>query len=195
MAAQWALSLLLAGGAVFRVVAHVRGVEVSQRLDTHILEFRAEGSFAAPPEAVRAELLNYDDTTALAKEVSENRVLARGDHFVDVYQRLKLPIVSDRDYTLHVTWGESAGVLWLRIVNVNDRGPPPRPGVVRVPLHEGTWQLARAADGTTRARYSMRIDLGGALPPWLARDRAADSLPDFFERVRQQLQRGRGGLP
>ena len=183
-----ALALLLAAGAVFRVVANEHGIEVSQRLDTHLIEFRADGNIDAPPERVRALMLDYGRAQALSKEVAECRVLRRGDHFIDVYQRLSLPVVDDRDYTLHVTWGEEGDVLWLRFDAANELGPAPRAGVVRVPLHHGSWRFAPGPNGSTQAHYEIRMDLGGSLPAFMARKGAGDSIPAFFEGLRRELR-------
>ncbi len=119
--------------------------------------------------------------------MSESTVLRRDAHDLDVYQRLKLPIVADRDYTLHVSWREDPRGISVRFALANDRGPPEKSGVVRVPVHEGSWRLERTPDGHTRAHYEVRMDMGGSLPAGMARHRAAMNVPDFFEALRHRL--------
>src|SRR5579862_8411803 len=94
------------------------------------------------------------------KHLKVNRILARGDGFLDVYQRLDLPVIDDRDFTLHVTWGDDAGVGWMRFATANERGPAPHAGVVRVSQHEGSWRLEPLEGGAaTHAVYRFYLDL------------------------------------
>jgi hypothetical protein len=182
------LTWALLCAAQFAFVTDKAGVRVSRRTDTRAIELVAEGEIAAPPDEVRGVLLDYAHHPGWVRGLKESRVLQRGDHFVDVYQRLDLPVIDDRDFTLHVTWQDVGPVRWLRFVQANDRGPPPQRGAVRVALHEGSWQLEPTDGGrATRATYHLRLDLAGSLPGWMARGRAAEDLPAFFEALRRQL--------
>ena len=172
----------------FAFVTDAHGVRVSQRTDTRLIDFVADGKFDAPPERVLAVMLDYEHSTEWQKNLGESRVLDRSLNALDVYQRLKLPVIADRDYTLHVTWGEDDQGIWVRFALANERGPALQKGVVRVPLHEGSWRLARSIDGRdTVAHYEVRMDLGGSVPSGMARHRAAANVPDFFEALRHRL--------
>ncbi len=169
-------------------IARGHGVVVFQREGASVIDLIAEGDFAAPPERVLQVLLDYEHHPSYIRGVAESRVLTRAASEVVVYQRLDLPVISDRDVTLHVTWGGEAGVLWLRFAAANERGPAKRDGVVRIPLDEGGWILTPTDGGrTTHARYSLKLDLAGSLPKFLGRGRAGSDLPDMFETFRRQL--------
>ena len=60
---------------------------------------------------------------------------------------------------------------------------------MRVPLHEGSWHL-EAVDGgrRTHAVYRFRMELGGSLPMWMARGRAAKDVPALFDAIRDQTR-------
>jgi hypothetical protein len=171
----------------FEPVAVERGISIYRRPGAIGIELAAEGDFAAPPERVQAVLIDYAHHTRWVAHLAESRVLDSGPDWLDVYQRLSLPIISDRDYTLHVTWGRDGEALWLRFA-ATERGPAPRSGVVRVRVHEGSWRLLPRDGGrATHAIYRFHLDLAGSLPGWMGRGRARQDVPALFEGVARQL--------
>jgi hypothetical protein len=119
-----------------------------------------------------------------------SQVLDKTDGALDVYQRLHLPMLDDRDYTMHVTWTRAGDGRQIRFRTINDRCPgPPDKGVVRLAVHEGSWELHPASGGQrTHAVYRFRMELGGHLPMWMARGRAAKDVPALFEAIRNQVK-------
>jgi hypothetical protein len=171
----------------FVLVGQERGVAVYRHDRRDGFELAADGVLAAPPDQVMRVLTDYANHPRWGKGITESRILASAPGALDVYQRLDLPLLDDRDYTLHVTWGADGDARWIRFATANDRGPPPVRGVVRVAVHEGSWRLEPVAGGT-RAWYRFHLDLAGSLPAWMGRGRAGKTLFDFFERLRDQLQ-------
>lgn len=179
-------SALAGEGFVF--VTEEKGIRIYRRDRRSGLEFATEATIAAAPERVRRVLIDYPNHAKWQKRLKDNRVLARGDGFLDVYQRMKLPVLDDRDYTLHVTWGDDGGVLWTRFVTANDRGPGPVPGVVRITQHEGAFRLEPAQGGkATRAVHRFSIDVNGPFPAWMAQGQATSNIVEFFEGITGQL--------
>ncbi len=183
--------LLLAGtlqSEGFYPIEERQGIKVFRRDAGRGIELGAEGNFPAPPERVLAVLLDYPNHTHWVRGLKESRVVGRGDHWLDVYQRLDLPVIDDRDFTLHVTWGEHDGVTWLRFHAANERGPEPQKGAVRVPLHDGEWQLEPIDGGKgTHAVYHFHLDLAGSFPAWMGRGKAGKDMPNLFENIKKQL--------
>jgi hypothetical protein len=174
----------------FELIAVTDGVRVYRREKRAGLEFAAEGLIPAAPARVRRVLTDYPSHGRWQKHLRENRVLASTADSVDVYQRMDLPLLDDRDYTLHVTWGDDGSVLWTRFVTANDRGPGPVRGVVRVSQHEGAFRLEPAENGrSTLAVYRFHIDLGGSLPMWMAKGQASKDIPAYFAGITRQLPR------
>lgn len=184
------LLAVIAGPADYTLVGGRAGVAVYRQLGSPIIDLRAEGDFEAPPAEVAAILLDYPHAKDLSPHVVQSRVLRQGANDLDVYQRLHLPVVSDRDFTLHVAQGRRAATRWVRFFVDNQVGPPAQPGVVRVTLLNGGWDLTATADGrATHAVYRVQIDLAGTIPRWMVSDGAARDLPVLFEGVRRQLRR------
>jgi uncharacterized protein YndB with AHSA1/START domain len=165
------------------------GVDVYRR-GGHAIDLAAEGEIDAPPEVVLKVLTDYGSHPKWVHGLAVSRVLDKRDGELDVYQRLHLPMLDDRDYAMHVTWKGSGNEREIHFATTNDKCPaPPDKGVVRVPLHEGSWHL-EAVDGGrhTHAVYRFRMELGGSLPMWMARGRAAKDVPALFESIRSQTK-------
>jgi hypothetical protein len=182
-------SLMTLTNQGFERVAHDHGVTVFRREGVKEINLTAEGDISAPPERVRQVLLDYSHHPQWVRHLAESKVILGDGQHILVYQRLDLPILDDRDFTLSVTWGQEGDVLWTKFATANDKGPAPRQKVVRVPLHEGGWELTPIDGGQrTRARYHFRLDLGGSLPGWMGRSRAGKDVPALFEALRKQAQ-------
>lgn len=108
-----------------------------------------------------------------------------------VYQRLGLPILDDRDYTLQITWGAEDRILWMRFAVASALGPKPVSGVVHVTAHAGGWRLEPEGGNGTRAVYRFHFDAAGSVPSWLGKDQAKDDIVDFFERLERELPKYR----
>jgi hypothetical protein len=171
----------------FVLVADTQGVRVWRRGAGHEIELAAEGDLPAPPEQVLRVLADYAHHPRWVHQLAESRLLSRTERGLDVYQRLHLPVVEDRDFTLHVAWGVDGQTRWLRFATANDRGPPPVARVVRLAVHEGSWTLAPTGVGHTHATYHVRIDLSGSLPAWLVRGRMAHDVPGLFRAIGKEL--------
>jgi hypothetical protein len=175
-------------GEGFLLIGEDKGVKVYRREKRPGIELAAEGKIPGSPERGRRVLTDYPSHQRWQKHLKENRVLARGDGFLDVYQRLGLPVLDDRDFTLHVTWGNDAAIFWMRFAIANERGPAPVRGVVRVTEQSGGWRLEPADGGAaTQAVYRCHIDLAGSFPSWMGKGQATSDLPELFASITKQL--------
>ena len=182
-----ALPLLWGSPPGFKHLGGKNGVEVYRLTSSPVIDLFAEGDIEAPPAVVRDVLLDYDNAAKVTDNIGESRVLHRTDRDATVYQRLKLPVVSDRDFTIHATWGQRGQALTVQYHVDNSLGPAPRGGVVRVSLQQGAWALEPIRDGmATHARYHVQIDMAGSIPKWMVSGGSAKSLPKLFDGVRRQ---------
>jgi len=173
-------------GVGFEKIAYKYGVTVYKHKTSDNIRVAAEGTIAAPPDLVRAVLLDYASQKGNIARVSESVVLKNGPGWIVVYQHLNLPIISDRDFTLYVTWGAEGENQWIVYRTANSLGYEERDGIVRVPFHHGSWQLVPLAGGkATRLRFQAQLDLAGWLPKWLARSNAGKEVPDLFASIRK----------
>jgi len=164
-------------------------VSVYRKRGAQMIELAAEGHFRASAAGVRAVLLDYGSHAGYVKGVAESRVISRGPgQTMLVYQRLRVPLLSDRDYTLVVDWGQSGSTLWTRFGVDNRRGPGPRSGLVRIYIHEGGWMVGPSRSGGCDARYLLRLDLGGSIPRWLARSGAGREIPGLFDGIARRAR-------
>lgn len=171
----------------FEHLDHDQGIDVFQLVDSDIINIAGEGRIAAPPEKVRQTLLDYNRHPDQLASVSVSRILSRTQDQMLVYQRLDLPMISDRDFNLRVRWGTDGELRWIHY-RASQHGIGPRPGVVRVHHHRGSWQLLPILDGrATRARYQSSIDLAGLLPRWMARSSVGDEVPELFVAIRKMV--------
>jgi uncharacterized protein YndB with AHSA1/START domain len=171
-------------------VGEKHGVEVYRR-EAHGIDLAAEGDIDAPPDVVLRVLTDYASHPKWVHGLTVSRVLDKHDGALDVYQRLHLPMLDDRDFAMHVTWNKTSGDgREIHFATTNDKCPaPPDKGVVRVPLHEGSWTLQPLDGGQrTHAVYRFKMELGGSLPMWMARGRAAKDVPALFDAIRGQTK-------
>lgn len=182
-----ALPLLVVAPRGFKHVGGRNGIEVFRNMASPVIDLYAEGNIAAPPSVVLDVLLDYPNASKVTDNVAESRVLGRRDHEITVYQRLDLPVIEDRDFTLRATWGRRGDVLTMQYAVDNARGPAPRHKVVRLSTLQGTWELQPIDGGAaTHARYRVQIDLAGKVPKWMVSGGAAKNLPKVFEGLRRQ---------
>jgi hypothetical protein len=172
----------------FVAVGQRDGVTVYERDKLPGFELAAEGDIPAAPDRILRVLLDYPAHRTWEERLVECTVLGKGEGWLDVYERLGLPIIQDRDYTLHVTWGDDHGVLWTKFATANQKGPAPVDGVVRVHAHQGGWRLAPAADGTsTHAFYRFHLDLDSSMTSTMGTGQAENDLVQLFATIRSQL--------
>jgi hypothetical protein len=168
----------------FEQIAKTRGVVVYKNDSADVIWIGAVGIIHAPPEKVYQALLEYDRQAGKIGRVSEATVLSHEQNSLFVYERLKMPVISDRDFVLRVTHGQDLTRRWIHYEAVIDHGPGPRPGIVRVTRNNGAWDLVPTQDGNaTIARCEFRIHLGGRLPLWLARSRAGSEIPQLYSEI------------
>jgi hypothetical protein len=174
----------------FKLLGEEKGVRIHRREQRPGIELAGEGEIPGSPDRARRVLLDYGKHPSWNKHLKESRVLAKGDGWLDVYQRLDLPVLDDRDYTLHVVWGAEGDVLWMRFETANERGPAPVRGVVRITAHSGSWRFDRAPGGkATRAVYRFHMDLAGSFPSFLGKGQAQSDVANLFVEVGKQLPR------
>lgn len=174
----------------FEQIASKDGVTVYKHRTSDIIRLAADARVNAPPEVVGDALLDYRGQIGVIKRLTESRVLGQGKGWLRVYQRLNLPVIDDRDYTLDVRWWREKEVLVIHFKTTTSGAPAEQSGVVRVPYHEGSWQL-RPLDGgrATQARFMTTIDMGGLLPKWLARSGSGKEVPKVLASVNTMVER------
>lgn len=168
----------------FEAIGTRDGVTVYKHRTARDIRLVAEAVLPVAPERVQDVLLDYERQRGQIERLAEAEVLERSGQSLLVYQRLTLPVISDRDQTLRVRWGRKGDARWITYAVEPDAGPPPRDGVVRLQKHSGKWQILPGPEpGTTLLRFHVTIDLGGSLPKALARAGAGRDVPDLYSAI------------
>ena len=90
-------------GEGYERIGDRNGVEVYKR-NGHAIDLAAEGNIDAPPDVVLKVLTDYGSHPKWVHGLAVSRVLDKRDGALDVYQRLHLPMLDDRDFAMHVDW-------------------------------------------------------------------------------------------
>jgi hypothetical protein len=124
--------------------------------------------------------------------VKKREVLRKTDSEFLVYDRIKAPVVSDRDVTILIRKqaDPARGVFEVRFESTSTHGPPLDPKHVRIPVVRGAWTLEPAAGGSTHLSYQCYSEPGGSIPAWIARGAQQDQVVLDFERIFIPLRAG-----
>jgi len=165
------------------------------RIGTGVKEFKGTGVIDASPETVERVLADVSRYPSFMPYVTESRAISDDGNEVLTYQRLNVPFVANRDYTVRVEHGTTRGAgggLTYRDTwqTANDAGPAERHGVVRVKVNEGSWLLEPAGPNgdSTQGTYQIFTDSGGVVPAFLANRASQTIIPRLFEAIRKQAR-------
>ncbi|GAA5189875.1 START domain-containing protein [Ferrimonas gelatinilytica] len=128
------------------------------------------------------EFMPYIDAIEVMHEHDENSAY--------VYHRVDPPLVSKRDYTLLIVneVDPESGEHYRYWTQMNQFGPEPKEGVVRLVICDGSWALYPMEDGRTRAVYWVYTNPGGKIPTWLANKANTSGLFDVIKAVEKRAQ-------
>lgn len=196
----WALfaSLLLPGPRLaadsgWSNVVSERGVTVQARgRDDGVNELRATGIIDAPTDEVFGLLCDVRSTFTLVPHLKQLTILAERKDLSLTYQRLEVPTLAPRDFTIRAACRVEPGNDGvLRRVSEwhtdNSAGPAQVDGVVRLDVNEGSWVLEEVDGGRrTRAIYRIKIDPGGDVPRFIVNTAMQIQVPQLFATVAKE---------
>lgn len=157
--------------------------------DSGIKEAKASCTIPASPAQVFKTIMDYNTYKNISEYIQTTEFLPSDEKNAwYMYQRLDLPIVSDRDYTLRYHTIEnprknSYQVLWEI---ANNKGPAVQKNVVRVVTCHGSLTIQPDdKTPTTRISYILYTDPGGYIPDWLVNFANRRSIPDVLRAIRK----------
>jgi START domain-containing protein len=180
-------------GAGWKVYETREGVSVLRRAveGSPYFEHRAAVDVPIDPavaaDEVWAALRDGDMET-----LKHQDVLRAGASELLLYEQIRTPIVSDRDYTISVRriFDPARGRTSFRCETANELGPPVARDHVRVPLIRAGWMTQPDGHGGTRLTYYSFSEPGGLIGPLFARGVQADrSLNDVLRMMRRLVRR------
>ena len=69
---------------------------------------------------------------------------------------------------------------------------PPAKNVVRVPYSVARWKIKSIDPARLMVEYTIDIDLGGAVPPWLVNLVAHQAPYETFKALKESIEKYRG---
>jgi len=191
------LSLLMTGflsGEEWREVSKNPNLTIysRHRSGSSLEELRAVGELDATAikvETVLGAVAKYPEFMPYTKE---SRLIGQDDQLC--YMLLKPPIVGERDYTIRVhresRMGKDGATAYYSHWDLaNAEGPPPRSGINRVNINEGSW-LLEPIGNRTKATYTLYTD-GGGIPALIMNFANKQSISRLFDALRTRMRDGK----
>jgi Polyketide cyclase / dehydrase and lipid transport len=156
-----------------------------------IEEVRGIGEFNARISVLKGILADVAKYSEFMPYTKESRVLPQDAQLC--YMVLRPPLVGSLDYTIRVHEElvknfDGSTSYHSRWELDNPDGPPPRPGITRVTINEGSW-LLEPVGNQTRATYTLYTD-GGGIPPLLMNLANKLSVSRLFDALRARMRDG-----
>lgn len=168
MPALLAAVLLSAAPGEWRDDGVVDGVKVELRAveGSPFEEARLTTTTDAPLAALCDAIFGTSAKGAEEGGVKKRVVIKATDGDRWTYEQIALPVVSDRDYVLHVhvVTPASQGRCELTVTTEDDPAYPPAPGHVRLKSLAARWLVVPNAQGTLDVTYLLHSDPGGSVP-------------------------------
>ena len=181
----------LARGEQWKEVSNIPGltVYVRHRSGSALEEMRAVGDLDAPVAKVQSIVGAVPKYREFMPYTKESRALSFDDLLY--YMVLDPPMVGERDCTIRVHCQlrkeeDGATVYYSCWELANAEGPPPRQGVRRVNINEGSW-LLEPVGNRTRVTYTIYTD-GGGIPPFIANITNKQAIGRLFEALRERVR-------
>lgn len=142
-----------------------------------------------------AALLDIQGYKEWQYKTASARVLNRvSDREVVYYTEVEAPaLTSNRDFVIRLTVDPdpmTRGMI-IEAVSIPDYIPAVE-NVIRVPYSRARWLVTPAGPGRLAIEYSIDIDLGGSVPPWIVNLFAAKAPYETFKSLRSVIGKYRG---
>jgi hypothetical protein len=146
-------------------------VKARPRTGSGVFEIWAEADLAAPVKDIQDTLTTMDRFPKFLPYVRSAKEVSREeDGSVFTYTELGFPVISDRDYVVHVWLDEGvqpdgSGVYRTHWTAAPDKLPE-KASLVRVKVNEGSWEVTPKDEAKSHVVYKFAADPGGMLPTW-----------------------------
>jgi len=147
-----------------------------------------------PPPVIFETLWKHQEYTEFVPYLQHLTILTQSPNAKVMYERITMPFVAARDYTVKVTAAQdpARGRIQIAFVSAPEYGPPETPKYVRVTDIQGSWTLVPTLDGGTAVTYVVASNPGGALPVWIVNVAQRKAVPTM---VKAMLDRVKHNLP
>lgn len=137
-----------------------------------VKEFWAEGDIKGEVVDIQAVLVDTGRFTKYMPYMTEARELPPrdADGALYIYMRLDMPVLSPRDFIHKVYVDKDVSKPWNKTGQYASHWHsmpykiPPKDGVVRLMISEGSWLVTPLANGKAHLVYKFSADPGGSIP-------------------------------
>lgn len=178
-------------GQAWQAFKEKHGIAVERRpvSGSKYFEYRASINSTVAPERIIAELWNRV-ATATNPVLKKRQVLKQDPSEILLYDQIKTPVVSDRDYTLRIRKTSDPGHRYkMTFETANELGPPVDPKFVRIPAIRGSWSVEPDDKGGSRLTYQTFSEPGGSIPAFMIHGAHFDQCVTDVERVQEMLKK------
>jgi len=189
LAGAW---LLVAGGPA--AAADLTRLDIQAPDADGAYGYHASFAVDAPAAALRDVYLNVCGSRRERSPITACQVIDRQGASYWTYMMAEFPAFKPRDYVLQRTVVqdlEATGQTVFRAQWRQDhaRGPPARPGIIRVPVDEGTLTITPSTDGRRcTVDITGRLAPGGKAPPLLVESVARAAAPRAMDGMEERAQ-------
>jgi hypothetical protein len=152
----------------------------------------------APIEAIWTALYDIESHPSKLGNVSHSTILSQSAQSRDVFQRIDLPIVSDRYWMVQqhhnsALYAASNGLAWeVTAHSINGALPDAAAewteGSIPIAWSKTGWLFLRLDPDTTLAEYWVWTDPGGRLPAGLVSRFAPGAMKGMFDKLQTYAQ-------
>ncbi|MCR9093113.1 MAG: START domain-containing protein [bacterium] len=152
---------------------------------------RVEAIFPFPPIVVAETAFLRAGSASKAKSGKVEVVLESGDQRVLKHVEIHVPLLANRDFVVEVIRSALPdGAYLVASTALENEGPPPKPGVVRLTKSDTELKMSPLPKGRSRVEYHQRVKPGPAVPGWLVRGnirrRALENISSLRDALNEQ---------
>jgi hypothetical protein len=175
----------VAESSEWRSDGYVDGVYVESRdvAGSPYEELRMTATSTASVETLCNTLYPRPFDPKLEGRFKKRELLREADNERWIYEQVSVPVVSDRDYVVHLKLEQWSGRCEISFESLDQGVRPSPPGVVRIHTIRGHWSVAPTTDGKAVVRYQIFTEPGGGVPAFLARGGIRTSNVDLVKLV------------
>ncbi len=165
------------------------------RADSRYKTIKSSFTLTSTLSQLAVALLDIEQYGAWQYKTIGARILKRlSEREVIYYTNVQAPVLTnDRDFVIRLTIDPdpmTKGMI-VEAVSIPDYLPKVA-NVIRVPYSRAQWKVAPFGPGKLSVEYSIDIDLGGSVPPWIVNLVAPKAPYETFNSLREKIGDYRG---
>jgi hypothetical protein len=111
------------------------------------------------------------------------------DGSVFTYTEMNLPVITGRDYAVHVFTDENTATTYRAHWVAAPDALPLHEDLIRLSVNEGSWTVTAKEPGKSHVVYRFRADPGGLVPNWLINYGNRSGVPEVLGAIEKEAQR------